>query len=52
MMGSGQFIATAPVDCPRHTSAVGIVLALMTLTAIDTFGFLSRAHLQHQVATQ
>jgi hypothetical protein len=29
-----------------------MVLALMTLTAAGTFGFLSRAHLQHQVAAQ
>jgi hypothetical protein len=29
-----------------------MVLALMTLTAIGSYGFLTRAHLQHQVAAQ
>jgi hypothetical protein len=29
---------------------VGMVLLLMVLTAVGTFGFLSRAHLDHQVA--
>jgi hypothetical protein len=29
-----------------------LVLALMTLTAIGSYGFLTRAHLQHQVAAQ
>lgn len=29
-----------------------MVLALITLTAIGSYGFLTRAHLQHQVAAQ
>jgi hypothetical protein len=29
-----------------------MVLALMTLTAIGSYGFLTRAHLQHQVAAR
>lgn len=29
-----------------------MVLALMTLTAIGSYGFLTRAHLQHQAVAQ